>query len=78
MTQIIIPEELRLKLANLSQPVELCDGAGQVLGRFLPQPYSLLYEPSEPQVSDEELDQREREDDSCTTAEVLAYLEKLP
>ena len=78
MTQIIVPVELRTQLASLTQPAELCDETGQVLGRFLPTPYALLYEPAEPQVSEEELDRREQGADSYTTGEVLAFLEKIP
>ncbi len=35
------------------------------------------WEPVSPDVSEEELDRREQETESYTTAEVLAYLERL-
>jgi hypothetical protein len=47
------------------------------LGQFIPKVDLSEYGPFEPQVSEEELDRREQETESYTTAEVLAYLEKL-
>jgi hypothetical protein len=78
MTKVIVDEALRSKLHNLTEPVELCDEAGRVLARVTPQPDPSKYGPLVPQVSDEELDRRERANEKrYTTAEVLAYLEKL-
>ena len=78
MTRITMDGALRSMLHNLSQPLELCDEAGRVVGRVLPVHDMDQYEPREPQVSDEELDRRSRSDEKTyTTAEVLAHLEKL-
>jgi hypothetical protein len=78
MTRIVVDASLRSMLQAASQPVELCDESGQVLGRFLPAVDLSQYEPLEPQVSDEELERRSRsKEKTYTTAEVLAYLEKL-
>ena len=78
MTRVILDEMLRSKLHNLSQPLELCDEAGRVLGHIFPMVDPSQYEPREPQVSEEELDRREQANEQrYTTAEVLAYLEKL-
>ena len=77
MTRVIIDEALRSKLYNLTQPLELCDESGRVLARLTPLADLSQYEPLEPQVSEEELDRREQETESYTTAEVLAYLRKL-
>jgi hypothetical protein len=78
MTRVIVDEVLRSKLHNLSQPLELCDESGRVLGRVFPTLDLSQYEPWEPQVSEEELDRREQANEKrYTTAEVLAYLEKL-
>jgi hypothetical protein len=74
MTQIILDAALRSKLLDLTQPLELTDESGRVLGRFYPAPDR---SPQEPQISEEELDLREQETESYTTAEVLAHLEKL-
>jgi hypothetical protein len=77
MTRVIVDGTLRSKLHNFAQPLELCDESGRVLGRLIPALNLSEYEPLEPQVSEEELDRREQETESYTTAEVLAYLEKL-
>jgi hypothetical protein len=41
MTRIILDAEMRNKLLNLSQPLELCDEAGHVLGRVMPGPHTI-------------------------------------
>ena len=71
MTQIMIDAQVRSKLMNLSRTLELVDETGHVLGVFTPR------KSREPQISEEEMDRREREQESFSTAEVLAHLEKL-
>ena len=77
MTKVVVDETLRSKLHNLSQPLELCDESGRVLGRVFPALDLSEYEPWEPPISEEELQRREQETESYTTSEVLAYLESL-
>lgn len=78
MTQIILDANATSKLTDLSQAVELCDPTGRVLGRFVPMIDMSKWEPVSPAASEEELDRRERSGEKrYTTAEVLAYLEKL-
>ena len=78
MTRIVLDAALRSKLHDLSQPLELCDEAGRVVGRVLPVRDLSEYEPREPQVSDEELNRRSKSNEKTyTTAEVLTHLEKL-
>ena len=78
MTRIILDADLRNKLLNLSQPLELCDESGRVLARLLPAIDSFAYEGLEPQITKEELQRRKQhKGKTYTTAEVLAYLEKL-
>lgn len=36
MTKILVDETLRTKLHDLTQPLELCDAEGHILGRFTP------------------------------------------
>jgi len=76
MTQIILDAALRSKLHDLNQPLELCDESGRILARLIPVLDPSQYEPVEPQLSAEELQRRKNEPD-FSTAEVLAYLEKL-
>jgi hypothetical protein len=77
MTRIILDAEMRAKLQNLTEEMELYDEAGRVLGRFFPALQQADQGRREPQVSEEELDRREQSTEWYTTAEVLAYLEKL-
>jgi hypothetical protein len=78
MTQIIVDAAMRTKLYELRQPLELCDESGQVLAQLTP-----VLTPAErqrrepPPLSEEELWRREQEEGDYSTAEVLAYLEKL-
>ena len=78
MTRITLDADLRHRLHDLSEPVELCNEAGAVVARILPVPDPNLYENLEPQVSEEELRRRLREKGKTyTTAEVLIHLESL-
>jgi hypothetical protein len=78
MTRVVLDTTLREKLHNLTQPLELCDEAGQVLGRVFPTLDLSHYEPWEPSFSEEELQRQEQANEKrYTTAEVLSYLEKL-
>lgn len=78
MTRISLDAELRAKLLNLTQPLELCDDSGHVVARLFPLVDLSQYEQWEPPISEEELRRREQSGEKrYTTAEVLAYLEKL-
>jgi hypothetical protein len=78
MTRIYVDADLRSKLLDLRQPLELCDESGRVLARVLPAFDPSLYENLEPQISREELERRKQnKGKTYTTAEVLAHLEKL-
>jgi hypothetical protein len=78
MTRVLLDAALRSKLHNLSEPVELCDESGRVVGRVIPIPEVAEEGPFEPQISEEEIKRRINSDEKrYTTAEVLAYLERL-
>jgi hypothetical protein len=78
MTQIFLDANLASQLTKLGQAAELCDPSGRVVGQFVPWIDLSKYEPLEPQVSREELLRRSQsKEKTYTTAEVLAYLEKL-
>jgi hypothetical protein len=77
MTQIIVDAALRGKLHDLRQPLELCDETGRVLARIVPATTPSGGQPKEPPpLSKEEMQRRAQEPD-FSTAEVLAFLEKL-
>jgi hypothetical protein len=78
VTQIIVDEELRSKLNNLTQYLELCNAEGRVIARVIPVFDSALNESMEPPLSREERQKRKQnKGKTYTTAEVLAYLERL-
>jgi hypothetical protein len=78
MTRVIVNETLRSMLHGISEPLELCDESGRVLGRVLPTVDLSQYEPTEPQISEEEIERRcQSKGKRYTTKEVLDYLEKL-
>ena len=78
MTRVIVDEALLSKLHNLTEPLELCNASGKVLARLHPTMDLSEYENLEPTISKEELERRrQNKGKTYTTAEVLAYLEKL-
>ena len=78
VTRVIVDDVLRTKLHNLTEPLELCDPSGRVLGHLVPAVDLSDYEPWEPQFSDEELRCQEQSDEKrYTTAELLAHLTSL-
>jgi hypothetical protein len=78
MTRIVLDSELREKLHNLTEPLELCDEGGRVLAHLTPAVSSSQRERIEPQISREELRRRkENKGKPLNMAEVLAFLETL-
>jgi hypothetical protein len=75
MTRIVLDSELREKLHNLTESLELCDEGGRVLAHVTPADSSSRREGTEPQISKEELRRRkENKGKPLTTAEVLSFL----
>ena len=77
MVQVIIDSNMSRKLTEHGQIVELRDPSGRLVGQFLP-----LLDPSEweavtAEPSPEELQVREQEAESYTTAEFVGQLGKL-
>jgi hypothetical protein len=75
MNKVIVDAELRSRLHDLSRPFDLCDESGRILGRFIPTGEMSQWEPMTPEVSEEELDRREREGQYMSTNEMLRHLE---
>lgn len=74
MTRITLDPQLLQQLHALTEPAELCDQQGRIIGRFVPQVDASAYAPLDPQVSEDELRRREQSADWYTTAEVLGHL----
>ena len=72
MTRIVVDPATQSQLANARKTLEICDNRGHVLGHFIP----ILDSRMEPQVSEEELDRRERAGGGRPLADILADLEK--
>lgn len=78
MNKVLVDSELKRKLHDLAEPLELCDESGRVLRRYTPVIDWSQWEPLTPDVSDEELDRRAKSNERrYTTAEVLRHLEQL-
>ena len=78
MGKITIDADLLAKLRTLTQPMELCEPSGRVVGKFLPTLDPSEWDSVEPQISDEEIQRRLRaKGKTYSTAQVLAHLEKL-
>jgi len=70
--------DLAKRLYDLQETVQLCDPAGKVVGQFHPAFDPSKWEIIGPELTDEELERRANSNEKrYTTAEVLAYLEKL-
>ena len=78
MTRVIVDNDLRAKLHNLTETLVLCDEVGNVFGHFVPAIDLSEWEPVSPEISEEELDRRARSKERrYSTAEVLDHLEGL-
>jgi hypothetical protein len=90
MTKITVNAEMMAKLHHLTEPTELCDESGKILGHFYPavpgngterqprSPFSKeeLERRRQLRISEEEIDRRVRQGGGRTLAEILADLEK--
>jgi hypothetical protein len=76
MTRVIVDAVTRARLVNARDPLELCDDSGQVLGRFIPSVQLSQCADAGPQISEEELDRRERAGGGRPLSDILAALER--
>ena len=74
MTKLTLPGEIGRQLTAAHDCVELCDEGGRTIGFFTP---AVSGTPRGPQVSDEELARRDREEPTFSTGDVLAHLHTL-
>src|SRR5262249_51323114 len=72
MSKVIIDEGLRARLNNLNEQHELCDPAGNTLGRYLPEDMyrEMLLACADAQITQEELQRRRQEPRGRTLAEI--------
>jgi len=76
MTRLTVDAELKSRLLNLTEYLELCDETGKVVARVSPVFDPSEWQPVEPPVTEAELDQREKSEVWFTSEEVLAQLER--
>ena len=72
MTRLIVDPEAVPEFRQAKSTVEVVDGAGRLLGHFVP----ALPAGKEPAISDEELHRREQRGGGRPLAQVLADLER--
>jgi hypothetical protein len=75
MTRIEIDPALGQRLHQVTEPVELCDESGAVLGRFVPAVDMGRFEPVTPDLTLLAMEQRRQSTEWFSTAEVLRHLE---
>ena len=76
MTRIIVDDELRCKLYNLTESLELCDKSGRTLARVTLVCDLPKYMPNEP-YSEKEPQKRKESEKGYTTEQVLEHLRRL-
>jgi hypothetical protein len=76
MQKLVLESPLLRQLGQLDRQLELCDGAGQTIGYFVPvvRHKADMYAWAKAQISQEELDRRKLEPDGPSTEEVLGRL----
>ena len=76
MNRVVVDPVTLAKLRDAWQTLELCDDSGRVVGRFVPLVEPAVRAKLEPQVTEEELDRRERAGGGRPLADILGDLEK--
>jgi hypothetical protein len=74
MTKLTLPGEIGQQLVAVHACVALCDDSGKTIGYFTP---AVSDNVLDPQISEEELDRREREDRTFSSNEVRARIQSL-
>ena len=76
MNRLVVDSATLARLRDVRQTLELCDDSGHVVGHFVPTVDHSQYSDLEPQISEDELDRRERVRGGRSLAEILTDLEK--
>ena len=77
MNTIVVTAALREKLLDTDGVAELRDEAGTLIGHFTPAHAPSRYEADGLDVSDEELDRRERDEPRYDAEQVIGRLQRL-
>ena len=78
MVRLTIDKGLEVKLLRESEPLELCDGGGRVLGHFIPAPTAGGYQGVESPTPAPELDRRSRDETGRPLTDILRDLQERP
>ena len=78
MTRITLDPAALANLDRLTEPVEVCDTSGRVVGYFHPAADERLYRSVQVPFTDEELDRFEQEPGGRSLAEIISDLENEP
>lgn len=78
MIRIVVDDALVAKLTGHDSKVELCDGAGRIVGQFIPMSGASDPKGLECPFSDEELDRRSREGSERPLEDILRDLRARP
>ena len=77
MNKVVLDAAVRAKLRNVDE-VELCDESGRGVGHFLSEDLyrRLLYDWANAQITDEELQRRQRQPGGRTLTEIWARVDR--
>jgi ribosomal protein S16 len=73
MTRVIVDAETRRKLHDLTEAMQFTDESGKILGHYTPVANDSR---RQPQIGEEEIQQRLRQGGGRTLAEIMVDLEK--
>lgn len=76
MNRVVVDPATLAKLRDVWETLDLCDDNGQVVGRFIPMVDRTKCADLEPQISEEELDRRERVGGGRPLVDILKDLER--
>lgn len=76
MSRLTVDSATLAKLRELSQPVEVCDQNGQIVGQFVPYPCPLAADALELDIPQEELDRRAASFQGRPLADLVAEWER--
>ena len=77
MHKTVVSAALAAELEQFDQGTQLCDASGRTFGLFVPYVDPSIYEPAEPELSDEELRRIAQSSEWYSTTDVLKHLEGL-